>query len=439
MNSLMKVEQIPLTQLQTQQSTYQKASSTMSTFLSKVASVRAAASTLATPSSYSSLTASSSSSAVAVSAKGGAAVGTYAVNVLALAHEQRTRSNPQTSSTDALGQSGTLSIQIGSGTAVDVAVSSSDSLTDVADAINKSGARVSASVLYDGSQYQLVVRGQDSGAANAVTFSESGLNLGLSDAANTYQAATDSHVQIDNIDITRSTNLVQGVLPGVSFSLSALTTSSATVTVASDTSALTTKINTLVSAFNDMVSAAHADIGYGTSAASNSVLQSDSAIKTTLERLSRIITNTVPGTSGKYTSLASVGLSTTKDGTLKLDSVKLSAALEAAPDSVAKLFTTDTSTGATGAMSLITSAIDTLTVAPDSVLKARVSALDKQASKLGDDATALQRRISAYQEQLQNQFTALETTMGSIKAQNAAFAGLTGYSSVFGSSTTSSG
>jgi flagellar hook-associated protein 2 len=439
MNSLMKVEQIPLTQLQTQQTNYLKAGSTMSSFLSKVASVRSAAATLAAPATYRSLTAVSSDSGVSATVSGAASPGSYSVNVLALAHEQRTRSDPQSSSTGALGQSGTISVQVGSGTAVDVGVSATDSLADIADNINKSGARVTASVLYDGSQYRLLVRGMDSGASNAVNLSESGTALNLADPANTYQAATDSHIKIDGIDITRSTNVVQGALPGLTLTLTKETSSAAAVSVSNDPSALTTKINALVSAYNDMVTTAHATAGYGTSVASNSVLQSDTAIRTTLDRLSHVLTSAVPGTSGKYTTLSSVGLSSNKDGTIKLDSTKLTQALTADPSGVAKLFNTDASTGANGAMGLLTAAIDSLTTGTNAVLTGRVTALNKQAQKLTDDATALQRRIDLYQQQLQNQFTALETTMGSIKAQNSAFAGLTGYSSVFSSSTTSSG
>jgi flagellar hook-associated protein 2 len=328
---------------------------------------------------------------------------------------------------------------VGSGTAVDVGVSATDSLADIADNINKSGARVTASVLYDGSQYRLLVRGMDSGASNAVNLSESGTALNLADPANTYQAATDSHIKIDGIDITRSTNVVQGALPGLTLTLTKETSSAAAVSVSNDPSALTTKINALVSAYNDMVTTAHATAGYGTSVASNSVLQSDTAIRTTLDRLSHVLTSAVPGTSGKYTTLSSVGLSSNKDGTIKLDSTKLTQALTADPSGVAKLFNTDASTGANGAMGLLTAAIDSLTTGTNAVLTGRVTALNKQAQKLTDDATALQRRIDLYQQQLQNQFTALETTMGSIKAQNSAFAGLTGYSSVFSSSTTSSG
>jgi flagellar hook-associated protein 2 len=438
MNSLMKVEQIPLTQLQSQQASYQQASSTMSTFLSKVSALRSAAQTLADPSTYRSLTASSSDTGVSATVSGAASPGSYSVKVLALAHEQRTRSDAVDSGTDALGQSGTVSLQVGSGTAVNVDVSASDSLADIADNINKSGARVSASVLYDGSKYRLLLRGTDSGAANAITISEAGTSLNLADPDNTYQAATDSHVQIDGNDITRSTNVVQGALPGLTLSLTKETSSAATVTVSSDPSALTTKINALVSAYNDVVNTGHADAGYGTSKAQNSVLQSDTAIRTTLDRLSQILGSVVAGTSGRYTTLSSVGLSSTKDGTLQLDSTKLQSALAKDPSSVARLFNTDTSTGATGAMGLLTSAIDTLTKGNSSVLAGRKAALDAHATKLGDDADALSRRINLYQQQLQDQFTALETTMGAIKAQNSAFAGLTGYSSVFSSSTTTS-
>lgn len=429
LTSLMKIERIPLDQLNAQQATVTQAKTQISAFMAKVSNVRTAAAALSDPTSYRSLTASSTDSGVVATVSGGAQTGTYSVKVEALAHEQRTMSNGQSSSTDALNQSGSITFQIGAGTPVTVAVDSNDSLVDVADNINKSGARVTATVTYDGSQYHLNIRGQDSGAQNAITFTESGTSLGLDDPANTYQTATDARALIDGVEITRSSNVIQGAIPGVTLSLRKEMTTEGTVSVESDPGALSTKIQSFVSAYNDMVANAHSIAGYGSNKAANTMLQSDSAVRATLERLSRVLGSSVAGTSGRYTTLSSAGLTSSADGTLKLDTAKLTTAIAADPTGVARLFTTDSSIGATGAMGSLLTAIDGLTTGTNAVLSARINALGKQSTKLAEDVTKLSARIDAYQTQLENRFVALETMMSNINAQSAAYEALTNYTS----------
>lgn len=435
MDSLMKIEHIPLDQLTARQTSYTQAQSSLSSFMGMVTSARTAAAALADPHTYSSLSASSSDSAVGISVTGAASPGSFTVQVTALAHEQRTMSDPVASGTDPLGQGGTIDLQVAGGSAITVNVDPADSLATIADNINKSGARVAASVLYDGSQYHLMVRGLDTGAANTVAFTESGTSLGLGTPANTYQAPTDAKLTVDGIAVTRSTNLVQGVLSGVTLSLANVMAAPATITVGSDSTALASKVSALVSAYNSMVSSAHFTAGYGTNKAQSTVLQGDSAVRTTLDRVSHVITSNVAGTTGKYTSLATIGLSTTRDGVLTFDSTKLNAALTADPTAVARLFTTDPSIGATGAMGALTTVIDSLTSGTNSTLAGRVSALGAQAQKYSDDAAKLQARLDIYQTSLQKQFTQLELNMSNSKALAASMASLIGTSTTSSSTT----
>lgn len=434
MNSLMKIERIPLDQLSAQQASVTQAKTQMSSFLSKVTAVRTAAASLSDPAGFRSLTASSTDSGVVATVAGGAQPGSFSVQVMSLAHEQRTTSNAQSSSTDPLSQSGSITFQIGAGTPVTVAVDSNDSLAAIADSINQSGARITASVIYDGSQYRLAIRGQDSGAANAITFTESGVSLGLDDPANTNQVASDARVKIDDVEITRSSNLIQGAIPGVSLSLRKEMTSAGKVAIDSDPGALATKIQSFVSAYNDMVASAHSIAGYGNTKASNSLLQSDSAVRSTLDRLSRVLGSSVAGSSGRYTTLSSAGLTSNSDGTLKLDTAKLSTAMAADPTGVARLFTTDASIGATGAMKSLLSAVDALTTGTNSAVGGRISALGKQSERLTESYTRLSLRIDAYQTALQNRFIALETMMSNINAQSSAYESLTNYTSTLKSS-----
>jgi flagellar hook-associated protein 2 len=437
---LMKAQRIPLDALNAQQAQVSSAAGTITSFMSSVSALQTIANTLSTPAGLSSLSATSSDTSVSPAASAGAQPGSYSVQVMALAQETRLKSNTQASSSDALGMNGSLSIGVGTGTAASITIDSSDSLTSIASKITNSGARVTASVMYDGSQYRLLVRGLDTGAANGVTVTESGTSLGLDDPTNTYQTATDSLVKVDNIPVTRSTNLLVGVLPGISLALGKVTSSPATITIAPDPVAMGAKINTFVTAYNAIVSSAHFDAGYGTLAAANSVLAGDSSIRTTLDRLSHIVANNVAGTTGKYTTLSSIGLHLTSDGTITLDQAALTSAIGTDPQAISKLFVTDPTIGATGAMGLLSTTIDALVKGSTSTLGARFDSLTARATRLGDDANKMSTQDDAYQTALQNQFTNLELAMSSIKAQSSALASLIGLTnSSVGATTVSTG
>ncbi len=427
-DAMVNVEKVPLTAMQNKVSDLAQAKSIVTSIKGQLSTLQAAAKALSDPAGFASATASSSDPAVVATVTGTAPPGAFDVNVTQIAKEQRTYSNTFASNTDPLGQSGTIQLQVGSGTPLTVNVAAGDSLASVAANINSSGARVSASVLYDGTTYRLAVRGLDTGAANAVSFTETGTSLGLSDPANTYQAAQDAKLTVDGIEVTRSTNQISGVIAGVTLALTKPTSSAAIVQVASDSSAIATKIGTFVSAYNALVDAGHNATGFGTIKASVTSLTGDFTINSALERLASLEGNAVAGTSGLYTTLGSVGLSSTQDGHLAFDSSKLSAAIQADPSTVSKLFVTDSSIGATGIMASFVSTIDSLVNDSGNPFAAKLTAFDTQTTNLTNDEDRLQTQIDAYQTALKNSFTQMELAVSNYKSQTAQLTAMSGTS-----------
>ncbi len=439
-SELTKVASQPLTELQNQQAKVQDALNTVNSFSSALSSLQSAAWGLEGAGDVTMTNASSSDTSSVTAQSGPAAqVGNYSISVSQLAQEQRTYSNAQSSATTALAQTGTLSLTVGGANTVNVNVTSDMTLTDISNAINASGARVSSSIVYDGTNYELSVRGLDSGAANAITFGESGVSLGLSNASNTYQQAQDAKFTIDGLSMTRSTNQVSQAIPGVTLALSKVTTSPVNVSVTADASQLTSKLQTFVSAYNAVVSAQHTDTGYGTVTAQNQILQSDSSINGAVDQLSQYFFNTVPGTTGAYNTLGSVGMDLQQDGTLSLDTTKLSAAVQADPNSVLKLFVTSTSLGATGVMKSISNTIDGLILGSTSIIGARISGFQTQISQMTSQENDMQTRIDQYTTALRQQYTQLEVTVSKYKAQLSSLGGSTSSSTSSSSSSGSSG
>lgn len=421
---LVAVARQPINALSTKKFSVDSAISTLDAYTTQLTTLQTAAKGLSETSSFISLGATSTDPAVVASTTGGGSPGQYSITVNSLARAEKRRSDVQSSSGDALGKAGTLGLKIGSGAQVDVEVKATDSLGDIATKINASGARTSASVLYDGSSYRLVLQGLDTGAANGVNVSENGFSLGLSSPSSVYQSAADASLVVDGMAVTRPTNSVSGVIEGVTLALTKTTSSPATLTVASDTTALQKKIEDFVSAYNVVVNSTQKVTGYGSNKATNPLLAGDSAMRKTLDRLSNIATSSVPNSKGAYTTLASVGISLSSDGQMKFDTAKLKDAISKDASAVQRLFVTDTKTGATGAMKSIASTIEELAVGPSSLLKSRRAAFDTQNKSIDESIEQKTKRLESYEKNLKAQYANVDKVMSRYQALGNAVAAM---------------
>jgi flagellar hook-associated protein 2 len=418
--SLVSIESQPLTTLQTQQQNIQSASSTISGFASLLNSLGTAITSLSDPGTFSSMGATSSDPSIVATTSGSPPPGQWSVSVSSVAQQQRTLSNGISSATTALGLSGTLGIALGNGTSATIDVSSSDSLSDIANAISSAGLRVQASVIYDGSQYHLLVSGLDTGSSNAISFDESGLSgsgysLGLSTASNTIQQAQNANVTVGGIAVTSATNQISNAIPGVTLAVTQPTTSAATLTVSSDPSSLEQQVQAFVTAYNNVVTTGHTDAGYGTTTATNSLLQNDDAVQSTLDQLGQVVAEQVPGSTGAYTSLASVGITLNDDGTLSFDQGAFAAALQADPTSVQRLFVTDPNNGSTGVMGQIDSLLSSITDPTNGAITAELNGLSSRNTELTSQIGNMQQQVNNYQTQLQNEFTQMNAQLAEYK------------------------
>jgi flagellar hook-associated protein 2 len=218
----------------------------------------------------------------------------------------------------------------------------------------------------------------------------------------------------------------------VTLALTRPTTTPTTISIAGDSSGLQTQVQAFVTAYNAVVTGGHTAAGYGQTAASNALLQGDSGIRSTLDQLSDIMGEEVPGSTGAYTTMASVGINLNADGTLAFDTTQFASALAADPASVTRLFVTDSSNGSTGLMSTLGSAVDSLTTPTTGAISAEIDAWTSRATDLTSRISDAQTRVTAYQTQLQTEFTQMNAMLAQYKQQSSAL------TSAFDSSSTSS-
>jgi flagellar hook-associated protein 2 len=415
-SALVNVERTGQNALAAKLSATQSSISNLSSVSSLLAKLKSAAEALDTTTEVGSYKASSSGNAIVASANGLATPGKYSITVEKLAKEQRTYSNTISSATTALGQSGTLQLKVGTGTATDIAIAATDKLDDVIGKINSAGLKVTASSFFDGTSYRIQLRGQESGAANALTITETGTTFGFNATGNTVQAAQDARIKLDGFTVTSATNQVTGAIRGVTLALTAESpTDPITVSVENDPAALKTKLTALVDTYNAVIGSVKSLAGNGGIKASDEVLAGDSTLRSITSRLSAALQNDAGGSSA-YKTLSSIGLSLDRTGRLSLDSTKFDKALAADSEGVTRVLSGTDATK--GVMDVVASTVDAFTAKDKGLLTARSEAFTKRVKLFQERIDREEVRINRYGEQLRKQFTAMDTQVASWNQQS---------------------
>lgn len=408
-DSLVAAERSQATALQTKQSDLTTQRSIVNSLSSALAAFGTAAKALNAATAVQPRTTTVSDAKVAVTATAGASPTVHDVRVKSLARGQITGSNTYASNTAGIAGAGTLKITTGA-TDKTISYDATDTLSTIASKINSAGVGATASVLYDGSSYRLMVAATATGTAAAPTFAETGSGLGLSDSANIKVAATDAEATIDGVTVKRSTNVISDAVDGLSFTLNgthADADAASSVKVTLDSTALTTKLNALVTAYNSVNSALHVQLDYTGTKKGTNTLFGDS----TLRQLQGALGNMMGSSYGSST-LGAIGLTRDKTGGLTLDATKLNDALAKDPDAVAKLFVDG------GFSTAVTKMSESYTRASDGILTAKAKSMTTRFSDLQDSIDHINDRADSLKTTLEAQFTALETAMSKLKSQS---------------------
>ena len=413
-SGLLSASQGPINRVKTQQSQNTSAVSSLSDVGNLLGKLKDALVALDSVQEVGSFKAASDNKAIAVTANGAARPGSFKIDVTQLASAYKAYTNPLgvTQSNQALNQAGTLSLSIGDKTA-NLSIAATDTLDQVISKVNASGLRVSASSFFDGSQFRMQLRGLDTGLENNVTVVETGTTLGF--AANTKSTGKNAELSIDGFAVTSKSNQVQGVIAGVTLALADVTTvgTPAVVSVDSDSKGFNDKLTTLVGAYNAVVNKIHTEAGFGSVKASNPELSGDSALRSVTARLNDVLTRTV-GT-GKFQTLRSIGIELNNNGTLKLNSAKLDAALAEDPEAVTRVLAGDDNNVKGIADLMSTTTTDMLSA--KGTIQARQDGLSARQRFLTDRAEQEQKRLDRMEEQLRKQFTQMDGVVASNRAQ----------------------
>lgn len=417
----------PISRLQSRSASAKAAVTDLSDVGGLLAKLKTAASALDSGEKVGSYKATSGNeNALGITANGNAQPGNYDIKVLQLAAAERRYSNGSATSNGALGMTGKLTLQIGTGDTVSpdspvlvggetatLDIAATDSLDTVIQKINDSGIRVKASSFYDGKQYRLQIRGLDSGEDNALIVKQEGFDLGLEDEANIATHAQNAKVTVDGFEVQSATNTIGQAIPGVTLTVKQKTSESFNVSVQDDTDALGKKVKDFVDAYNAVVSKVHTVAGFGKNKATNPMLAGDSSLRGITSRLSSQLSKTF-GT-GQFNTLASVGVQLNNDGTLRLDQTKLNNAISKDSRAVTEIISGSAS--GNGVMDMMRDVVSTLTAPNTGSLDVRKDSLGAQAKRFDDQIQVEQKRLDTLETRLRKTFSEMDSTVAGYHAQ----------------------
>jgi len=341
------------------------------------------------------------------------------ITINALASAQVSSTKTSFSKTASLG-TGSLSIQVGTKDAVSVSFTEEDSTPErLAAKINAANTGIKASVVTDANGDAFLSFTGASGKDNGFTITASEgdtpglarLNVGNGATGTaTSTNAANASITMDGVTVERASNTVNDLVPGVTMTLSAVSTKPLSLTGSAPSSALSTVVANFVATYNDNMTALNKAIDPMTGE-----LRSDPAARSLAQSM-RTLTTTklVPGDDldlGPKT-LADLGVRTEKDGTLSIDQVRLTKTLSDFPDSVEKMFqpSGDNLIGLSARMNSVqlsaTSSVYGLTASASNLNQAQKDVSDQQ-SRLSDNRnrasdamtarfSAMNSRVSAY-------------------------------------------
>ncbi|MDE2600365.1 MAG: flagellar filament capping protein FliD [Rhodocyclaceae bacterium] len=428
-SQLMTVEQRPLTVLDAKEAGLQAKISAFGTIKSALATLQTSIAQLAKSTTFTARTATSSDPTVLSATAGNAASnGNYSITVNKLAKFNTVRSNDAYTALTNTFNTGTLSISVGGGAAKTVTIDANDNtLSGIRDAINNANAGVTASVINDGTNQRLVLTSKSMGSDGAikVTASEDGVATGsFALTGLTYdesspsgnpsmvqtQAADNASLTVNGLTVTRSSNTVTDVVTGLTINLTK--EGNTTLSVAKNNTDVMTVVNAFVNAYNDTVKQNKGLTAYDATNKTAALLTGDATVRSIQSGLADMLQSSVKNLSGGITSLVDVGIELQKDGTLTLNTAKLTAALNDPNKDVAGLFS-QTTAGNQGVAVRFNNWLNQ-TLAAKGAIGSRVDSFSSSISSLDDQRTALQARLVTIEARYRKQFSALDSLISSM-------------------------
>jgi flagellar capping protein FliD len=162
-------------------------------------------------------------------------------------------------------------------------------------------------------------------------------------------AAQDALFTVNGLAVSRSSNLVTGVVAGTTLNLKSVTSGPVTLSVTKDAAALSTKISSFVDSYNALKALADELTAFDPDAGTKgegSLLTGDSTLRLAVAEINRVLRSAVTGLTGSVRSLADIGITTDQNAgyQLRFSATTFSTAFASNSNDILGMFATAGST-----------------------------------------------------------------------------------------------
>lgn len=440
-SQLVALERKPLEQMRSQATRLQTQVSSYGQLKSLFSAVQDAAAALNNGSLWQrSLASSSNDAAVAAIGGSGAAAGSYAVAVQALARGQTLVSGSPLGSPGSLAGTGTLRLQLGSwdsgstsfsprsgSSEIAIDIGPDDTLADVRNKINASGAGVVAALVTDASGTRLSLRSAETGSSNGfrVQVDDSGggelsrLAYDPENGSSPMQlsiAAANARATVNGIAVESESNELENVIDGLTLRLRRETgTDEVNINLASDREAVQAAVKSFVDAYNALSRFIGTQTRYDESSKKAGSLQGDSSINAVQARLRAVLT-APSAAAAAFPRISDIGLQVQRDGTLKIDEAKLQTAMNNLPELRRAFSNSDSSNPANEGFTRRLASFARQVLDIEGTITTRTEGLQKLITKNSNDQQRLELRVDRFQARLVAQYTAMDANLARLNA-----------------------
>ena len=425
---MVAAEKVPLKKLEYKAEGIQTQISTYGEIKSLTSKLGDIVSKLTRDSAWNGVSISSSNPTLSGTMTGIAATGTYNIQVTHLAQAQTTAlggaGGAALPKDKPMGAAGTIKLTMGT-ESKDIAIESSDTLTKIATKINEAGMGIQASIVTDvDGKERLMLRSKETGTDKAFTVDLSAAPAPAPAPApavlgqNTTQTAQNAKVKLNGMDVESSSNTFANTIPGMSFTVSELTSTAATLNVKADTEAMKKNIQEFVDTYNELNDLLTQSTKYVEESKTAGVLQGDSAT-VSLQNSLRMLTQGISGSTGGLTRLAEIGIQMQEGGKLSTDTTKLDKALTNLEGLKGLFANKADALGQGGGIAVNFKNFTDKLLSFDGTLNTKTDSLERTLKSNSAEQTKVNTRADTLEKRLYAQYSALDTKMASLNALNA--------------------
>jgi flagellar hook-associated protein 2 len=308
---------------------------------------------------------------------------------------------------------GALTLKVGN-TSTNISLTGSSlSLADLESQINAANAGVTASISNDGGNSRIVLTPTTAGTE--VTLTGTGDFAALNNPPSTsgmsqMTAAQDARVVIDGVVVTSKKNEVTDAISGLTLTLNRVTlpTDEYKLNVTNDKSTVQSSVSTFVDAYNTLIKSLTTMTAYNADTKVAGALQGDSGARSMITQLRSTMTQAIDN--GTLSTLSSLGIAMQKDGTFKVDAVKLNKAATDNFEDISKLLTSENG---------IVTQLKTLTtgfLGENGIITERTNSIQKSIDLNTKRQEEMMARLTSTEERYTKRYNALDLTLANLQS-----------------------